>query len=197
MQTPKVLELRHATDQRLIEDVLARRPDAIDRFVQRMTCVPRILRTQNRRLGDPIRPDELHDLAQDVLLIIWRKLDRFEGRSALETWVFRVCRLELLNLMRRRRRIRTSEVDGAVDQVPEAHEEEDVVSVDAELAYHALQELGPPPSDVILMKHFDHMTFTEIGEQLGMSINTTKSHYYRGLTRLRETLGLDDAEEAA
>lgn len=187
----------HADDLELARRVLQRRRDAIDQFMRRMTCVLRMLRVQNRRLGGPLGADELTDLSQDVLVIVWRKLSLFEGRSTLETWIFRICRLELLNSVRRRHRLAEPVDEVTPDQIPVVDEPDaDAVMVDAEVAYHALNEIGPPPSEIILMKHFDQMTFAEIGSQLGLSANTTKSHYYRGLTRLREVLGLDVGEAA-
>lgn len=36
------------------------------------------------------RGDEARDLHQEILLQLWRGLDRFEGRSSLDTWAYRV-----------------------------------------------------------------------------------------------------------
>jgi NAD(P)-dependent dehydrogenase (short-subunit alcohol dehydrogenase family) len=44
-------------------------------------------------------------------------------------------------------------------------------------------------ADVIRMKHFEDLTFEEIGTRLGNSINTVKTRYYRGISRLLDRLG--------
>lgn len=42
-----------------------------------------------KRLG--VRDADLEDVAQEVFLVIHRKLAEFEGRSSLKTWVFGIC----------------------------------------------------------------------------------------------------------
>jgi DNA-directed RNA polymerase specialized sigma24 family protein len=40
----------------------------------------------------------------------------------------------------------------------------------------------------VRLKHLAELTFADIGVRLGMSENTAKSLYYRGLVKLRELL---------
>ncbi|AKT41293.1 RNA polymerase sigma factor [Chondromyces crocatus] len=42
-----------------------------------------------RRLG--VRESDVQDAAQDVFLVVYRKLGEFEGRSKLSTWLFGIC----------------------------------------------------------------------------------------------------------
>jgi RNA polymerase sigma factor (sigma-70 family) len=52
----------------------------------------------------------------------------------------------------------------------------------------ALARLDPPADDIVRLKHFEELTFEEIGQRLLLSPNTAKTHYYRALVRLREAL---------
>ena len=56
-----------------------------------------------RLLGDP---EEAKDVAQDVFLQVYRTLGRFEGRSSLKTWIYRIVVNQCHNRQRcwRRRR---------------------------------------------------------------------------------------------
>jgi len=40
--------------------------------------------------GSYASEEDRQDLFQEILLQIWQSLDRFEGRSALDTWVYRI-----------------------------------------------------------------------------------------------------------
>lgn len=192
LATPTERSADHADDLALARAVGANDPAALERFVQRMGCVPRMLHRQNERLGAPMDGGDVEDLVQDVLIVIWRKLDRFEGRSTLETWVYRVCRLELMNGVRRKRR-RPTLMEDVGESMPDAAPEP---VDDAEAALRGLEALGPPASDVIRWKHFDALTFDQIAVRLGVSSNTAKTWYYRGLCRLREQLERDETKGA-
>lgn len=49
----------------------------------------RFVRRTLRYLG--IAEPDLPDVAQEVFVVIYRKLQSFEGRSALRSWVYRIC----------------------------------------------------------------------------------------------------------
>lgn len=175
------------SDLVLVKRVLARDRAAVDEFAERMQCVPLILASLNARRGRPFSPADTSDIAQDVYVLLWRKLEVYEGLSTLESWVFRFCHYEFLNALRRRQRARQSE--------PIEHE--DAWTAEAPrptgaIAYarlhDILERLSPREADVIRAKHFDGLTFEEIGARLRIPPNTAKTHYYRGLERMRPLL---------
>lgn len=149
-----------------------------------MSCVRRFVQFRNRRLGGALSADEVEDTVQESLFAVWRKLERFEGRASLETWVYRFVHLEVATRLRRkhRRPLLLEEVEAPDPEVPAPV----VRSLEYERLYRSLEVLGPPGADVIRLKHLEALTFEEIGERLGISINTAKTQYYRGLRTLRD-----------
>src|SRR5688572_30807608 len=83
-------------DLELVRRVIRGEPEALQEFLQRMRCVSRILAHKNAQYGNALSEEEVEDVAQEALLAVWRNLEKFEGRGALEAWVYRVCFLELL-----------------------------------------------------------------------------------------------------
>jgi len=165
---------------------LALRGDAAARhaFCLRMRCVPRLLFVMNRRQRRPLPTSELEDLVQDTLATIWRRLDSFEGLASLETWSYRFCAFQLANRLRSVARqpvtvplMRTEAPDG---DPTDLWAYEDV--------HRALDALEHNVAAVIRLKHFEHLSFDEIGSRLEVSPNTAKTRYYRGLEQLRAAL---------
>lgn len=174
------------TDLELVEAVLSKRADAVVELVHRLGCVPRFLAARNSQLGGPLSPLDLEDVVQDALVVVWRKLPEFHGRTSLDVWVYRICCYELLNAIRRRGRI------GRERRVPDETFEATGVDLEAEWdrgeryerLYDALERLTDEERAIVRLKHFENLSFTEIGAELSVSTNTAKTRYYRGLKRL-------------
>ncbi|QKI89385.1 sigma-70 family RNA polymerase sigma factor [Thiomicrorhabdus xiamenensis] len=73
---------------------------------------------------DPLRPRliafakshlkfeaDAEDAVQECLISAWKRLEKFEGKSSLETWVFGILRHKLIDLYRRHSKIQTFEYD--------------------------------------------------------------------------------------
>jgi len=185
----------HAADLELVRRALEADARAEDELVARLGCVRRFASLVNRRCGRALAADELEDSVQETLFAVWRKLGTYEGRASLETWVYRFTYLELVGRVRRKLRgpARLEEVDVEVPGDPSALAR----SIEYERLYRSLDTLGPPSADVIRLKHLEALTFEEISERLGISTNTAKTRYYRGMKLLRQLYSTPDRVEDA
>ena len=173
---------RFRRDLDLVRKSLQDDPEAQSRLVERLVCIPRMLAAKNARLGGLLSDAELEDLAQETTLLVWRKRDSYDGRAQVETWVFPFCYHALMNRVRKlSHRPRTVPMEAAASVASE--QDRDYSDI-----HSALEELGPPDNEIVRLKHFDQQSFTAIGETLGISPNTAKSRYYRGVSRLRTLL---------
>lgn len=134
------------------------------------------------------------DLSQEIFLRIHRHLGRFEGRSSLETWVYRVtincCRSRLA---RRRPKIETLP-DAAGELLEELRDrapspERRAIARDAgrRLAA-ALGELPRPFREAVVLRDVEGLSYREIAAVLGVRIGTVRSRIARGRERLRKLL---------
>lgn len=193
---PTQRDERHA-DFELVSAALAGDAREAESLIARLECVPHILHVKNTQVGSPFSSEDLRDLTQDTLEVVWRKLGSFEGRSSLETWVYAYCHHMLMNAIRTRRRkrapFRDVDVEVLLDPKPAEAEREH----DFEALRRGLDTLDARQADVIRLKHFEQATFEQIAVRLDLSANTVKTLYYRGLSKLRELLEQRMREEYA
>ena len=182
-------------DLELVREVLHEKRERVVEFMERMACVQRILRVKNANLGRPLDDAEIEEVAQETMIIVWKKLPSFEGRSSLETWVFRIAVFELMNRVRRSTRRRKQQLSES-ELIAAAGAEDAPSFEDYTFVYEALDSLPAAEHAVVRAKHFDQQSFSEIGRTLGISENTAKTRYYRAMTRLRHQLR-DHEEEYA
>jgi RNA polymerase sigma-70 factor (ECF subfamily) len=174
----------HVADLELVRAALGGSLDARRRFAERLRCVPKILVVKNSHLGRPLSDPDLEDLVQETVLTIWKRLASYEGRASLETWAYRFCHFVLLRHLRgldRRaleKMIEVKDPSGARAWSPARFEE----------VYHALSRVRPSESELLHLRHFEHLSFEEIGARLGLPPSTVKNHYRRAAARLRELL---------
>jgi RNA polymerase sigma-70 factor (ECF subfamily) len=158
-----------------------------------------------RMLGSPF---EAEDAVQDTLLRAWRNLDRFEGRAALGSWLYRIATNVCLDMLSgRERRARPMDLgparspDGPLSTLPQsawveplptggvpAESDPAEVAVSREtirLAFvAALQLLPPRQRAVLILREVMSWSASEVAELLDTSVASVNS----ALQRARATL---------
>lgn len=180
-------------DLALVRSTLRGDAAAIETFVDRLRCVARYLKSRNRRWGDVLDDHELCDLVQDVMTLLWRKRETFEGRGPLEGWACGTGLLQFYNRVRRHQRMHKSVDVGSSSPIEPSVPAPPVV--DRLQIREVLDQLPERERSVIRAKHYEERSFTEIAQALQMSPNTAKTCYYRGLETLRRQLRPLFAEE--
>jgi len=145
------------------------------------------------------RGDMAEDLAQDVFAKIIRRLDTFDERADLTTWVFAItantCRDALRKVKRRREVL---EADGPdLHVITDRTADEDVRSAPAEVVERevralpirrAVAELPEPHRTVVLLRFFQDMSLKEIAEVCECSVGTIGSRLHYAIKRLKKEL---------
>ncbi|MFO7562801.1 MAG: sigma-70 family RNA polymerase sigma factor [Enhygromyxa sp.] len=136
-----------------------------------------------RRLGAP--EHALDDATQDVFLVAARRLDDFEGRSSVRTWLFgiamRVVRTQRRSSWRHRRKVEAlAAVSG--DSPPG----DPMAQRDAQrLLLSLLDQLDDDKRAVYVLAELEGMTAVEIAEGLGAKVNTIYTRLRAARQQLR------------
>ena len=136
------------------------------------------------RLG--VRPSDVEDVSQEVLLAVYRGLPRFEGRSSPRTWVYGIC-LRVARNHRDRAYMRCEQAyaEPPMPDVPAAaerglDEQRLVARLDA-----ALSELSAEQRDTFVLHALADLDVTEIAAVQGVSKFTVYTRLYAAKRRLR------------
>ena len=133
---------------------------------------------------------DCQDLAQDILLQLWRSAPRFGGRAGEATWVYRVALNTALGWRRKEGRRRSRQrplldVEGPGQGQDPAQREA------VERLYAAIRRL-PPPDVALVLLHLDDLSYRQMAEVLGTSEGNVGVRLNRVKKTLAELLQEDD-----
>jgi RNA polymerase sigma-70 factor (ECF subfamily) len=157
--------------------------DAYELLVERHSAMA--YRVALRLTGDH---HDAQDVAQESLIAAWENLDRFRGESSFSTWLYQIVTRRALNKVTR------SADAGSLDRVPEgadpALEPADRAERDqaADAVTEALLALPFPQRTVIVLHHFESLTYAEIASVTGTTEPAVRSHLFRARRALAKTL---------
>ena len=151
-----------------------------------------------RRLG--IASSDISDAVQEVFMVVHRKLDQFEGRAQLSTWLYRIC-LRVASDRRRRahaRREDPSDIDSL--EVPDFatnSEEQLVKGEDLRLLEATLGALSLDQRAVFTLFEFECLSGDAIAETLGIPLGTVYSRLRLGRETFRKAMHRELARRRA
>lgn len=128
-----------------------------------------------RRLG--VSDAALDDAAQDVFVVVHRRLGEFEGRSAITTWLFAIV-VGIARNHRRTRRRRAPESGGDAEaevlaaapaERPDRRAEQ---AQSVRVLMSLLDELDEDKREAFVLSQLEQMTAPEIAEALSLNVNT-------------------------
>jgi RNA polymerase sigma-70 factor (ECF subfamily) len=131
----------------------------------------------------------------DVLLRVFRGIDRFEGdESQFRAWVFTIARNSLVDERRRaRRRVTTTPMDPPDELLPEepASEHGALARLGTRRAVEVIESLAPDQREVLLLRIVGDLTVDQVAAIVGKRPGAVKALQRRGLAAIRRRLGAD------
>jgi RNA polymerase sigma-70 factor (ECF subfamily) len=150
-----------------------------------------------RRLG--VSEIEIDDVAQEIFIVIHRRLHTIEQPEALRSWIYGIVRRTVSTYHRAKRAKLASttslksEPDMQYPQQPTPHELAEQ-SDQVKLLWNMLEKLDAPKREVFVLSELDEMTVSEIALAIEVPINTVYSRLRSARQELEEALAKLNAQ---
>jgi RNA polymerase sigma-70 factor (ECF subfamily) len=146
----------------------------------------RVYRFVLRLVSDPTTAEEL---ISEVFLDVWRQANRFEGRSAVSTWLLAIARFKALSALRRRS---DEELDEDAAAAIEDTSDDPEIALQkkdkGEILRKCLTALSPDHREIIDLVYYHEKSIEEVAEVLKIPENTVKTRMFYARKKLAELL---------
>ena len=184
-------ELKRAREAALIKAVVSGDPQAQKSFIAKYG---RLIYHVIRQMG--VREHMIDDIYQTIFVNLWdrdcRRLRQWSGKGVFTSYLCTVVRRIAYDELRR------IAADVAVEPIDESVEAEALTSEGPEAIleqrYYAsavsrvMSKLKPSDARLIMFRHIDDLSYSEIGSKLDMSVNHVGVALFRGVRRMRQML---------
>lgn len=124
--------------------------------------------------------DRAEDLTQDTFVAVIRGAAHYEPRALLKTYLFGIA----LKLLAAERRKGSRTVPDALEPAGAAQEAAD----EALWVRQAVARLEPGEREVLMLREYDQLSYTEIAGLLRIPVNTVRSRLFRARMALKRNL---------
>ena len=185
----------YASEAELLADLRAGEPAAYRQLVERNSA--NIYNLSLKLLGDE---QEAEDVLQETFLNAFKAIDRFEGRSQLSTWLYRIAYNASLMRLRKRQQMTTFSLDeprreSGEEQLSRPLVDWSLLPDDQLLSAEARQEMDKAIAELpetlrsaFVLRDIQGLSGQETAEVLGITVQAVKNRLHRTRLRLRERL---------
>ena len=137
-------------------------------------------------------PHEAPDIVNDVMIEVWQKAHRYEGRAALKSWVFTIARNKAVDSNRKQGRMTyTDEVPEVIDAAPGAvsliEKKQSATTLDG-----CMETLSAPHRRAVHLAYFEDMGYAEIAKIEDRPVGTIKTRILHAKKLLARCMSMKD-----
>ena len=135
-----------------------------------------------------VRDEQLaEDLISEVFLDVWRQAGKFEGRSAVSTWLLAITRFKALSALRRRKDVELDEE--AADTIEDSSDNPEVTAQKKDTSgalRKCLSKLSAEHREIIDLVYYHEKSVEEVAGIVGIPENTVKTRLFYARKKLAE-----------
>jgi RNA polymerase sigma-70 factor (ECF subfamily) len=143
-----------------------------------------------------VREADLPDVCQEVFVTVHRKIDGFEGRSSIRTWLYRICQRAASD-HRRRAYVRREVATDFTAQEPDEVIASQAGQIEARSTLlRALSALDEDKRDVFVLYEIEGMTMREVCKVVDCPLQTAYSRLHAARDIVERTLAAERKKDA-
>ena len=141
--------------------------------------------------------DIADDISQDLFIKVLNSLKsgKYSDNGKFQSWIMRIAHNMVIDHFRQNKLNRNISTDSEIDilnnkNLAESNVEDAMISKQTEVSVRALVDKLPVEQrEVVVMRHYLGLSFKEISEHTGVSINTALGRMRYALLNLRKMIG--------
>jgi RNA polymerase sigma-70 factor (ECF subfamily) len=147
--------------------------------------------TALKLVGDP---DDAYDLSQEAFIRVYNARRRYDKTHAFYAWFYTIIRNLARNYLRKRNvrveyAVQTKQSSKGNLEVSESPEFLVEADEDKKAIWAAIDKLPYDHREIIILRHFEDMSYEEIAGILGIAVGSVMSRLYYARKKLRDLLG--------
>lgn len=131
-------------------------------------------------------PEDAEEVTQDVFLKAFRYLERFDGRSAFSTWLYRIAYNEAVSRTRGRHRLESTFDETQLRNISDAQVDSMLESDDDRLAAlpDAIDRLTVEERALVTLYYYEEIPLREVASMVGLTESAAKVRLMRTRKKL-------------
>jgi len=138
--------------------------------------------------------DDVDDIAQEVFIRVYRSLSRFKFDASFFSWIYRITMNLCIDEIRKRKIRKVLSLDFLTEDALEKNRQNkdhgmpsDSMLKDErrQVVQSALRRLKPEHRDILVLREYKDLGYSEIAETLDISLEAVKSRIFRARSELK------------
>lgn len=138
--------------------------------------------------------DDVDDIAQEVFIRVYRSLPRFKFNASFFSWIYKITVNLCIDEIRKRKIRKVLSLDFLTeDTLEKSRKNQDhVMPSDSlltderrQVVQSALQRLKPEHKEILVLREYNNLGYSEIAETLDISLEAVKSRIFRARSELK------------
>jgi len=143
---------------------------------------------------------EASEVAQEAFLRAYQNLGKYDAERPFDLWVLAIARNLCLDILRRRSRLQTQDVDEMKDALASSaptQEEGAIAGQEKRSLEAAVSTLPPDDREVLALYYVQKRTTKQIAEVMGVAPGTIMARLFRAREKLRKQMAPPQAQAGA